>query len=478
MKKNKVKKIQNHFGFWRSLLASAKTSRFFVRIFILTIPILLILIALTLFKEITWWQGILYFLASFIVTGFLLAFVFKELENFISYLKSLAQGVEVELPRFHLGIFSSVKLVDAFLSVKNLWSNQTLSDASILERLPTPLLMINQHAQIVFANTIAQDFFGNSILNKPVLDIFKNDCFSNALKQIVSCETQTQLFEFDYQDDISYTFSTRIERLPAEAKNNAIAVIVMHDITAFKLFKQQQSDFFANASHELKTPLSILSGLIETLQGPAKDDEIAREKFLKMMAEQTDRMTHLVQDLLSLSRLQMLDKTEQNDIVLIPDLLKGVVESLIIRADSHKKTLQLNLLHDLPRVIGNRAELHQAVQNLIDNAIKYGEDNSVITIKAGLKNGFPKKSERYFDDVRQVLFIAVHNTGSPISSQNKQRIFERFYRLNTLKSHKTEGTGLGLGIVQQIIQKHDGFIDVSSSVSDGTTFTIYLPVDL
>ncbi|MBR3914022.1 MAG: hypothetical protein IKJ28_07295, partial [Alphaproteobacteria bacterium] len=227
-----------------------------------------------------------------------------------------------------------------------------------------------------------------------------------------------------------------------------------------------------------KTPLSILSGLIETLQGPAKDDEIAREKFLKMMSEQTDRMTNLVQDLLSLSRLQMMDKTKQNDIILIPDLLKGVVESLTIRADTYKKTLNLKLLHDLPRVIGNRAELHQAVQNLIDNAIKYGEDNSVITIKAGLNNGFPKKSERYFDDIRQVIAISVHNTGNPISSQNKQRIFERFYRLDTLKSHRTEGTGLGLGIVQQIVQKHDGFIDVVSSASTGTTFTIYLPVDL
>ena len=478
MKKNKVKKKQNQLGFWGSLRANLKTSRFFDRIFVLTVPTFLFLSILTAFKEILWWQGILYFVAIFILTGFLITFVFKDLENFISYLKSLAQGADVELPRFHLGIFGSVRLADAFVSVKNLWSNQTLSDASILERLPTPLLMIDTHAEIVFANTIAQDFFGDSILHKPVVDIFKNDIFSNALNQIVSHETQTQWFEFDYQDDTPYTFATRIERLPSVAKNNAIAVIVMHDITAFKLFKQQQSDFFANASHELKTPLSILSGLIETLQGPAKDDEMAREKFLKMMAEQTDRMTNLVQDLLSLSRLQMMDKTKQNDIILIPDLLKGVVESLTIRADTHKKTLKLKLLHDLPRIIGNRAELHQAVQNLIDNAIKYGEDNSVITIKAGLNNGFPKKSERYFDDIRQVIAISVHNTGNPISSQNKQRIFERFYRLDTLKSHRTEGTGLGLGIVQQIVQKHDGFIDVVSSASTGTTFTIYLPVDL
>lgn len=478
MKKNKVKKKQNQFGFWRSLLTFLQTARFFARIFVLNIPILLILGMLIIFNDITWWQGILYFGAAFIITGVLITVVFKELENFISYLKSLAQGIDVEIPRFHRGIFGSVRLADAFLSVKKLWSDQTLSDTNILERLPTPLLMIDQQTHVVFANTIALDFFGENILQKPVVDIFKDDKFSNALNQIVSHETQTKWFEFDYQDDALYTFTTRIERLPAIAKNNAVAVIVMHDVSAFKLFKQQQSDFFANASHELKTPLSILSGLIETLQGPAKDDTVAREKFLKMMAEQTERMTNLVQDLLSLSRLQMMDKTHQNDIILIPDLLKGVVESLTIRADNHKKTLNLKILHDLPRIIGNRSELHQAVQNLIDNAIKYGEDNSVITIKAGLNNGFPKKSERYFDDIRQVIAIAIHNTGNPISSQNKQRIFERFYRLDTLKSRRTEGTGLGLGIVQQIVQKHDGFIDVTSSHSTGTTFTIYLPVDL
>lgn len=478
MKKNKVKKKQNRFTVLSQIAKVVFTLRFLARIFVLDIPILLILAALVIFKEISWGQALGYFAVIFVVTGIVAAFVFKELENFISYLRSLAQGTDVDPPRFHRGIFGSFRLADAFLSVKNLWSEQTLSDASILERLPDVLIMINQNTNVVFANLIARDFFGDDILHTPIKDIFNNEDFSNALNQIILEQTKTTWFEFDYQDDKTYTFMTRIERLPAVAKNNAIAVVVMHDISAFKRFRQQQSDFFANASHELKTPLSILSGLIETLQGPAKDDEAAKDKFLKMMAQQTERMTHLVQDLLSLSRLQMMDKTHQNDIILIPDLLQGVVESLQIRATNLHKKLDLKIIHDLPRIIGNRSELHQGVQNLIDNAIKYGEDNSIVTIKASLNNGFPKKSERYFDDVRQVIAISVHNTGNPISAQNKQRIFERFYRLDTLKSRRTEGTGLGLGIVQQIVQKHDGLIDVSSSASAGTTFTIYLPVDL
>ncbi len=478
MKKNKVKKKQNHTGFWGQIIEIVFTSRFFARIFVLDIPILLILTALIAFKEISWIQGIGYFVVIFIITGIVTTIVFKELENFITYLRSLAQGVDAELPRFHRGIFGSFRLADAFLAVKNLWSEQTLSDASILERLPDPLIMVNQNANIVFANLIARDFFGDNLLHKPIQDLFQTETFTGAITQILSDQTKTQWFEYDYQDEETYSFMVRMDRLPAIAKNNAIAVIVMHDISAFKRFRHQQSDFFANASHELKTPLSILSGLIETMQGPAKDDEAARDKFLKMMAEQTERMTNLVQDLLSLSRLQMMDKTHQNDIILIPDLLKGVVESLHIRASTLYKKLELKIIHDLPRVIGNRSELQQAVQNLIDNAIKYGEDNSVITIKANLTNGFPKKSDRYFDDVRQVIAISVHNTGNPISAQHRTRIFERFYRLDSLKSRRTEGTGLGLGIVQQIVQKHDGLIDVTSSLNAGTTFTIYLPVDL
>ncbi|MDD3669479.1 MAG: sensor histidine kinase, partial [Alphaproteobacteria bacterium] len=121
---------------------------------------------------------------------------------------------------------------------------------------------------------------------------------------------------------------------------------------------------------------------------------------------------------------------------------------------------------------------HQAIQNLIDNAIKYGADNSAVTITARLCNGFPQKSDKYFSDLRQVISIAVHNAGNPIPPHLIPRLFERFYRGDFAKIRRAEGTGLGLGIVQQIIQKHDGVIDAESRAETGTTFTIYLPIDL
>lgn len=465
MRKNKYRK--KHFY----------SVRFLARLFVLNIPTALVLSIMLFWGKIGPWTAMIFFGCVLIVTGVITSFVFKELESFIGYLKNLAQGLEVETPRFHKGIFGSFRLADAFLKVKNIWSNQTLSDARILEILPVPLLLINLESKIVSTNKIAEDFFGADCLGKSINQIITVPFFENILNQIIQRSKQNDWFEWEYKDDVTYTFQVRIERLPELAKNKAIAVIVFHDITTLTSFKQQQDDFFANASHELKTPLSILSGVIETLQGPAKEDEIAREKFLNMMAEQTKRMTHLVQNLLEVSKLKMIQKTKSNDVILVSELLTHVLEDLTIKAQNNHKTLQLKLVHDLPRLIGNQALLHQAFQNLVDNAIKYGEEGKPITIKAQLCNGFPKKSDRYFEDIRQVILVSVHNFGNPIPSSVLPRIFERFYRIDSFKTKSIEGTGLGLGITQQIIQQHDGLIEVSSTEKKGTTFSVYLPVD-
>lgn len=451
--------------------------RFIARTFVLNIPILLVLFALFLLHKVNFLTALCVFSVIFIITALITAYVFHELEQFISYLKNLAQGIETDLPRFHKGIFGSFRLADAFLSVKHLWSNQTLSAWRILENLPDPLLMINEKTNIVFANHMACNFFGEDLLYKPLPKLFPISHFTNALNQIISGKSKQEWFEWDYQDTQFYSFQVRLERLPALAKNGALIVIVMHDITPLKLFKQQQADFFANASHELKTPLSILSGFIETLQESAKDDEVAREKFLNLMAEQTNRMTQLVQNLLALSKLQMTQKERQNDIILIPDLLKSVIDTLSLKAGVSHKTIQLKMVHDIPRLIGNKEELIQVFQNLIDNAIKYGADNSIITVKAQLCNGFPKKSDKYFSDIRQVALISVHNFGPPIPPQYITRLFERFYRVDNIKTRTQEGTGLGLGIAQHIVYKHDGLIDVQSTQKEGTFFNVYLPID-
>lgn len=453
------------------------SGRFIARIFVINLPAYFVLAVLFLAGKIGWQTAGFLFILVTVLVVIITAFIFRDLETFIAYLKKMAADEDIEMPRFHRGIFSSKRLADVFAQVLNRWRDQTISDTRILENLPDVLLMLDEAGRIVFANHLAVEFFGETVRYQLADELFQSDEISAILKALLNHQTNSEWFEWTFQDEQVYVFRIRAEALPAKAKNNAVAVLVFHDITPFKLFEKQQVDFFANASHELKTPLSILSGFIETLQGPAKDDETARAKFLQMMSEQTSRMTHLVQDLLALSKAQMSPKEAQTDVILIPSLLQNVVEDLTIKADKNHKKLQLNLEHDLPRLMGNRPELHRVFQNLIDNAIKYGDEQSVITIRGFLCNNFPKKSALYLEDMRQVLAVSIHNFGNPIPKQNINRLFERFYRLDMFKSKKIEGTGLGLGIAQQIVHKHGGMIDVSSSAEKGTTFTVYLPVN-
>ena len=466
MKKNK--EIKKRFFSWR----------FVARIFVINLPAYFVLTVLLLAGKIGWQTAGFLFLLVTVLVVIITAFVFRDLETFILYLKKIAADEEIEMPRFHRGIFSSKRLADVFSQVLNRWRDQTISDTRILENLPDVLLMLDETGRIVFANHLAVDFFGDLARYPTAHELFQIDEIQSISKALLNHQTNSEWFEWTFQDEQDYIFRIRAEALPAKAKNGAVAVLVFHDITPFKLFEKQQVDFFANASHELKTPLSILSGFIETLQGPAKDDEAARTKFLQMMGEQVTRMTHLVQDLLALSKAQMHPHETQTDVILIPSLLQNVVEDLTIKAHKNHKQLVLQLEHDLPRLMGNRAGLHRVFQNLIDNAIKYGDENSQINVRAFLCNNFPKKSALYLEDMRQVLGVSIHNFGNPIPKQNINRLFERFYRLDTFKTKKIEGTGLGLGIAQQIVHKHGGMIDVSSSAEKGTTFTVYLPVNL
>ncbi|MDR2902424.1 MAG: PAS domain-containing protein [Lactobacillales bacterium] len=467
MKKNKV--IKKHI----------LSFRFIARAFVLNIPTLLVLSFLLIKGEISFLTAVFVLILAFVTVSFITAIVFNELESFTHYLKRQALGFEPEAPQFKKGLFSPFRLLDSFLAVKNMWSEQTLSDASILESLPDPVLMIDARAKIVYANKIMRLFFGDTILGKNIHDVFTDKVAQKSIDGVINGQSKTVWFDYISREVMPAAFQVKVELLPAKAKNGATTVMVLHDITQMTLFKQQQADFFANASHELKTPLSIISGFIETLQGPARDDEAARDKFLKMMEEQTNKMKGLVQNVLLLARFQNANDSPKSDVILISDLLTGVIESLKLKAQTHHKKLKLNLPYDLPRMMGNRSELYQVFQNLIDNAIKYGRENSTVTITAELVNAQKAPgAERYTGALHQILSVGIHNTGNPIAPQNIHRLFERFYRGDSLKHRLTEGTGLGLGIVQHLVQGHSGWIDVTSSPKKGTLFTVYLPLEL
>jgi two-component system, OmpR family, phosphate regulon sensor histidine kinase PhoR len=227
-----------------------------------------------------------------------------------------------------------------------------------------------------------------------------------------------------------------------------------------------RADFVANAGHELKTPLASLVGFIETLLGAARDDAAARERFLGIMRGEAGRMTRLVDDLLSLSRIELNEHVAPTSRVALTPLIEQVADALELRAADRGMRLSLAVPEDLPDVQGDEDELAQVFQNLIDNAIKYGKPQTEITIAARVAEQRPAANS--------LVRIAVTDRGDGIPSEHIPRLTERFYRVDTARSRELGGTGLGLAIVKHILKRHRGRLEISSTLGVGSTFTVVL----
>ena len=436
-----------------------------IRTLIINIPALFILLGLLLMGKLTWVSAGVSLVSFWGISAIIIFFVFKDLDNFINYLKNDSQNLDLELPRFRRGFFSSARLANTFQSFQNSWRQRALSDIRVLENLPDPILMVNEKEIVVFANESARSLWNNEAVNYNVNVLFSDMSFTKAFANLVHQDSETNSLEWQFINDkkTSY-FQVRMERLPTPGLLGGFFVVVLHDITPFKAFKKKQADFFANASHELKTPLAILSGVIETLQGPAKDDPTAQEKFLNLMAEQTHHMTVLVKNLLQLAHMQQ-EFSKEIEPVFVNELLSGLVNDFELRSQKEEKPIILEK-EQLPRLMANRADLYRIFQNLLDNALKYGTEKKPVTIKTFLNN---------LSDSKEWVTVTVQNFGKVLTQEEQDRLFDRFYRVNS--TQKVEGTGLGLSIVHQLVQKYDGKINVESSAEKGVVFTVSFPLE-
>ena len=243
-----------------------------------------------------------------------------------------------------------------------------------------------------------------------------------------------------------------------------------------------RADFIANASHELRTPLSSLLGFIETLRGPARDDLEAHERFLSIMHDQASRMARLVNDLLSLSRIELDEHMPPAGRVDVLDRLDGVIAALELKAASRGIRLKLEGPDSLPAVVGDDDQLTQVFQNLVSNAIKYTRENTDVTVSVSIADGavvgivgtapMPGRGGRG----NPMVAVAVRDQGEGIARTHLPRLTERFYRVDAARSRAMGGTGLGLAIVKHIVNRHRGRLTIESAVGVGSTFTVYLPV--
>ncbi len=253
----------------------------------------------------------------------------------------------------------------------------------------------------------------------------------------------------------------RIHVAPLAGPDPGQLVVTLQNLTEAKRMERLRSDFIANASHELRTPLTSLVGFIDTLLGPAADDADARRRFLAIMRQQAGRMSNLIDDLLSLSRIEMRQHLRPTANVDIALLLREVCEGLELRAAEAGVTIEIAAPASAT-VTGDRGELYEVFENLVDNAIKYGGDGGRVEATIG-------EGRAGYD-----YAVTVADKGAGIAPEHVPRLTERFYRVDAESSRKMKGTGLGLAIVKHIVNRHHGLLTIRSAPGEGTRVEVLL----
>jgi two-component system phosphate regulon sensor histidine kinase PhoR len=374
-------------------------------------------------------------------------------------------------------------------------SNEPPPYAALINALPDPILVISAtepddltSRRYIFANSAARELLriqrGEGLLVGVIRDPEVLEAVDGALFEAKDTET------------VYSTVGAQPRTLRAQARplglaldGRRLAILVFRDETHFHQVERTRVDFLANASHELRTPLATLSGFIETLRGHARDDPDAREHFLSIMQTQAGRMSRLIDDLMSLSRIELNEHVAPADKVDLALCITDVLDAMTPLARERGVTLEPVLPpKGAARVIGDRDQIVQVVQNLIDNALKYSPSRGVVrigvdtglsadTAAAGVRPDASRLSLLTPDHAGETyVALRVSDQGSGIARENLPRLTERFYRVEGQKSGERSGTGLGLAIVKHITNRHRGGLVVESAPGQGTTFTAYFPV--
>ncbi|MGB8600795.1 MAG: ATP-binding protein [Rhizomicrobium sp.] len=336
---------------------------------------------------------------------------------------------------------------------------------NLFERLPDPMLLVDLGGKALFANRAMREIVGTTVEHKHVSALLRMPSVLEALAHTARTG-EPVLVEFSIRVPVERYFQAHAAIVGLDP---SAIVLLLHDLTALKRAEQTRVDFVANASHELRTPLAAVTGFIETLKGPARDDVEARDTFLDIMLVEATRMRRLIEDLLSLSRIEMNEHVTPQGGVAAERLVRDAVAALEPLARAEAMTVSVDVEPGLPEVAGERDELMQLAQNLIHNAIKYGREGGRVDISLKRAPGAGRGAET-------LVAIAIHDDGEGIPQDAIPRLTERFYRVDIKRSREKGGTGLGLAIVKHIVNRHGGKLQIESIVGEGSTFTVFLPV--
>ena len=325
-----------------------------------------------------------------------------------------------------------------------------------IELLADPALIVSAELRVVAANAAAHDLIGVRSVGSELAVAIRHPMVIEAVRAAAGGRLAVDREVSGIgQPDALYRM-----RIVGDAGGNLL--LLFHDISQQRLAERMRADFVANASHELRTPLATVLGFIETLQGAAADDELVRGRFLGIMGAEASRMSRLIDDLLSLSRIELDKYVRPVTALALAPLFADVGKTLAMRFESDERLLIVDVPVDLPRVIGDRDQILQVLHNLLSNALKYGRSGSPVRLTAAV-NG-------------ETVRVSVIDEGDGIAPEHLPRLTERFYRVDTGRSRSMGGTGLGLAIVKHIVERHRGLLSIASMSGEGTTVSFTLPM--
>ncbi len=336
---------------------------------------------------------------------------------------------------------------------------------ALVDAIPEAAIALDGSGNVMHHNALVLELFPKVRVGQPLSHMSRNPELNDAVDKAFETSEPivVQIFE---RVPVERRISASISQLATVRARRGLPVLLItfRDLTEQDRLAQMRADFIANASHELRTPLASLRGFVETLQGPARDDPEARQKFLAIMASQAARMTRLIDDLLSLSRVEMRVHLPPKGIAELNEVVAYVAQALEPLAAASKMTITVKKLDGPARIRGEREEIVQVLQNLVHNAIKYGREGGHVEIAVSrVMDGKPPMPR---------LLLVVADDGPGIAPEHLPRLTERFYRANVAASREKGGTGLGLAIVKHIIVRHRGELRIASKVGKGSTFSV------
>jgi len=340
---------------------------------------------------------------------------------------------------------------------------------AVLDAVPDPILALDGAGMIIHLNPAARELHVNARVGGQPSLLTRDPEFLQAIDEVID-DGRQRTVEVQERVPIDRRVRITLTALPDEPVDGTSSgasprvIMVLHDLTEHDRLGRMRIDFVANASHELRTPLASLVGFIETLQGRASNDPAAQTRFLGIMSEQAARMSRLVEDLLSLSRVEMREHVPPRTAIDLNETVAAAIQALEPVARASGATLSLSLCEGPATVLGETDEIVQVVQNLVQNALKYGRAGGTIEVTV----------RRVRQGPTMRLAVAVRDEGVGIAPEHLPRLTERFYRVNAKSSREKGGTGLGLAIVKHIANRHRGELRIASEPGKGSTFTFVI----